>query len=905
MGNAIVNLEGKNNLSTTVNQASSSIKTMEEKLFDANKKFTKITENSKTLKKKLAELKTVMAQMNLDGLSDTDLFLQMAQQAGAYSDAIGDASQATRQFASDTMSIQAAIGAMQGVAAAGSVATGVMGLFGAENKKVSDALLKVQSAMAILNGVQTISNVLNKDSVLVLKVKQIWRLANAKATAQETVATNANTASEIANTTAVVANTTATKAWNVVKAVSKALFGDFSGLLLVGATALIGYAVATSDATDKEKDHQEELKRTQDQIRKEQETVASAVGDSIAQYKMLQRQYKELSSDHEKKKWAESLSSVLAGMGIEWNNLSSLENAFINNTDNVVEAIRARAKAKANEDLLVSAYKDLYEEENKSVRYRQYHKGDKIDDEDRGSMNSKEGRLSSKAYTDDSANRATQNSLNKERAKKEQRVKEKKANVERIEKNLENEQNNSVQASQKAGLKTNIPTSSSGGSHSPKGGRGKGGGASDPDKNLTPQEKASKEYDALKKKGDEIIKHFNQGIIDEDLFKQEIDRINKEAENKNFKLRFDVEFDEKINADGSKYRIAKQKEYKEEGSYIDKLKENLKVLQKEREQLAMSEDPFDIASLKQNEKLIKQYTKELENYQEKVRILNYEKGSQAERDENKSKLEERLKNENLSDKEKTVIIKQIIEIDKKNEEDDKFRESLIPKKYKDGSLADIQEKISKQEEIINFSVYGSEEYNNAVEKLLELQKEEHTIQVKIDGDMETPLEKAQKATGSLGDAFNDLGGAMTNLSSAFELPELNIAGTIAQAVANMALAFSKASFKTMNPWEWIAFAASGTATLVASIASIKSATSFANGGIFDGRSSIGDMNFARVNSGEMILNHTQQGRLFHLLNGDGGASNNSIANGNVSFHIRGKDLVGVLNNYNSKQSKAR
>jgi hypothetical protein len=42
-----------------------------------------------------------------------------------------------------------------------------MGLFGSENKEVARAILKVQSVLAILNGVQTISNTLNKDSAFI------------------------------------------------------------------------------------------------------------------------------------------------------------------------------------------------------------------------------------------------------------------------------------------------------------------------------------------------------------------------------------------------------------------------------------------------------------------------------------------------------------------------------------------------------------------------------------------------------------------------------------------------------------------------------------------------------------------------------------------------------------------
>lgn len=79
---------------------------------------------------------------------------------------------------------------------------------------------------------------------------------------------------------------------------------------------------------------------------------------------------------------------------------------------------------------------------------------------------------------------------------------------------------------------------------------------------------------------------------------------------------------------------------------------------------------------------------------------------------------------------------------------------------------------------------------------------------------------------------------------------------------------------------------------------------FANGGIFTGRTTMGDYNLARVNSGEMILNQGQQGRLFRLLQ-TGGAYDSLSGGGNVEFKIKGNTLVGVLDNYNKKYSKIR
>ena len=57
------------------------------------------------------------------------------------------------------------------------------------------------------------------------------------------------------------------------------------------------------------------------------------------------------------------------------------------------------------------------------------------------------------------------------------------------------------------------------------------------------------------------------------------------------------------------------------------------------------------------------------------------------------------------------------------------------------------------------------------------------------------------------------------------------------------------------------------------LAAFSSLPSFSTGGIFAGNSTVGDMNLARVNAGEMILNNRQQRNLFNLLNGNGTLSN--------------------------------
>ncbi len=100
---------------------------------------------------------------------------------------------------------------------------------------------------------------------------------------------------------------------------------------------------------------------------------------------------------------------------------------------------------------------------------------------------------------------------------------------------------------------------------------------------------------------------------------------------------------------------------------------------------------------------------------------------------------------------------------------------------------------------------------------------------------------------------------------------------------------------------WI-LALSAVAALTASMMSIPK---FETGGIVGGNSYQGDKILARLNSGELVLNKTQQNNLSGVLNSGPGSGSNSSINGNVEFKIKGQDLIGVIKNNNSKYNKVK
>lgn len=132
-------------------------------------------------------------------------------------------------------------------------------------------------------------------------------------------------------------------------------------------------------------------------------------------------------------------------------------------------------------------------------------------------------------------------------------------------------------------------------------------------------------------------------------------------------------------------------------------------------------------------------------------------------------------------------------------------------------------------------------------------------------------EKQQAQQGAMLEATQQFASGMSSLGSAFEIPELNAAGVIAQAVANIIMSFSTAALQasSMGPWGWIAFSLAGIAQVASMVAAIKNMGTFANGGTIGGHSYTGDKLLARVNSGERILPAKKAEELDEALTGGG------------------------------------
>jgi hypothetical protein len=120
-----------------------------------------------------------------------------------------------------------------------------------------------------------------------------------------------------------------------------------------------------------------------------------------------------------------------------------------------------------------------------------------------------------------------------------------------------------------------------------------------------------------------------------------------------------------------------------------------------------------------------------------------------------------------------------------------------------------------------------------------------------------------------------------------------VAAAQGEAIAGAAAQGAKLPFPAN-----LAAIAAGIAAVVAAFAMIGS---FADGGIIQGKTTIGDYNLARVNGGEMILNSKQQSHLFNAIDNNRLGGGGTLVAGEIK--VKGSDLYIALKNYGKGAAK--
>lgn len=305
-------------------------------------------------KQALREMTDELANMKLRGEENTEEYRQLLEKVGMLKDALMDTQQAVKGMASDTAALDSVLGAANLTAGGFSAIMGAMNLAGVgeDTKELAEAQKKLQAAIAITTGLQSVQNALQKQSALMLGIQKIQTLAAAKA---ENIKTAATGKGVIATKAATVAQAL----FNKVAMANPYVLLAMALVTVVG--ALVAFSKGSKEAKKREEELQKETERATERFNEFKSAVSSSVGRVVGQFSKLQAQWRKLRDEASKKKWIDDNATAFNSLGIKVNDVNSAEKVFVEQADAVIAALKAKAEAAAILELYAENYKKVVE----------------------------------------------------------------------------------------------------------------------------------------------------------------------------------------------------------------------------------------------------------------------------------------------------------------------------------------------------------------------------------------------------------------------------------------------------------------------------------------------------------------------------------------------------------------
>jgi hypothetical protein len=206
--------------------------------------------------KTIQETKKALRDLKSEALNlkeGTAAFTKVATAAGQLQDKIGDLSATTKYLGDDLRNIKAISGIGQGIAAGFGIASGAAALFVGENKKLQESMVRLQAIMAVMQGMEQIGIVLQKESAAMLGIQNATRKVAIFLTSEQAVA-------EAAEAAAAGTATIAQRALNLAMRANP--LGILITLIVAGVAALTLWSNSSSKAAEAEKKANEEKKKS-------------------------------------------------------------------------------------------------------------------------------------------------------------------------------------------------------------------------------------------------------------------------------------------------------------------------------------------------------------------------------------------------------------------------------------------------------------------------------------------------------------------------------------------------------------------------------------------------------------------------------------------------------------------
>jgi hypothetical protein len=168
----------------------------EAKLQELNERLEAGGLSMRDMTKLMKEYQTLAAQAG----QTSPVGQQAIENAGELKDTIGDLRAATTALASDTVKLDTALAGIETGAAAFQGVQSAIALTGVESTALTETMVRLQAAQGLVNAVQTIANKLQKDSILMLQLRNLQEKGLGKSILQNSIFQKANNLATITAT---------------------------------------------------------------------------------------------------------------------------------------------------------------------------------------------------------------------------------------------------------------------------------------------------------------------------------------------------------------------------------------------------------------------------------------------------------------------------------------------------------------------------------------------------------------------------------------------------------------------------------------------------------------------------------------------------------------------------------
>lgn len=278
-------------------------------------------------RQRVRELKDEMTALQLAGKENTAEYAAAAAELGKITDAMSDTSAQARILSDDFFKQRAA---MEGLSVGINVFSGLTqaaALCGIENEDLQETLVKLQAAQNLANTAMNISKALNKDTALMVALRDIKEKLLTKTIQSETksqLALNAAKAGAI-------------------------------GVIVALTSAVVALGVAYMKSRNSVETMNRELNKQ----------ATEAVADTVIEVRNLKEGWDALGDSLEdRKKYLEQNAEALEKLGLNFKDVNEVEQFFRDNTEKYIEAQTQRAKAAAAMEMIVEQQKKQLQNEN-------------------------------------------------------------------------------------------------------------------------------------------------------------------------------------------------------------------------------------------------------------------------------------------------------------------------------------------------------------------------------------------------------------------------------------------------------------------------------------------------------------------------------------------------------------